>query len=70
MYNCDIKLCMCGNPATWENIDGHYEYVCESCLDKRGYRYCDNCNEWKKDVKHVEDLDLVLCGDCEKYGTY
>lgn len=63
-----MKSCKCGNPGNYEMVDGQYQFICESCLEYMGYRYCDECNEWKTNVKQDYVTELMLCGECENYA--
>lgn len=61
-----IKCSTCGGEGEWECVDGQYIKTCEHCLYKQGYDYCDDCNEWSRDVQERTKYDNKLCDDCLK----
>ena len=55
----------CGDEAVTGSLnDCNGSYYCNVCADDKGYKQCEDCDEWKKDCMYVTDADKWVCESC------
>lgn len=58
--NCVV----CGTATEEHNVEDVWTFVCEDCLERFGYKHCEECDTYQRTTATYPKYEMNLCMGC------